>query len=123
VYTCQRCIIRVFRFFVFRLLITYSHLLPSDHTRQYRVPQTRLYTVLRYVLYRFDRCSETADSILLYNCYYTHDHFVAVERLRVLRHLDERSDGVLAGSGRSGLDQEPDEVVVRPRRGEGDADS
>lgn len=52
----------------------------------------------------------------------THGHFVAIERLRVLRYLDERPDGVIAGAGCSGLDQEPDEVVAGSRGGESDTD-
>lgn len=52
----------------------------------------------------------------------THRRLVAVQRLRVLRHLDERPDGVVAGAGRAGLDQEADEIVVGLGRGQRDAD-
>lgn len=50
-------------------------------------------------------------------------HFVAVQGDRVLWHLYERSDGVHSGCGDASLDQEPDEVVVRSRCGQRDADS
>lgn len=52
----------------------------------------------------------------------TYGHFVAIERLRVLRHLYERPDGIAARAGHTGLDQKPDKVVVEFGRGQQDAD-